>query len=394
MSTVTLRQLSKKYDQNAVLHGVDLDIADGELVVLVGPSGCGKSTLLRMICGLEAITGGELSIDGHVVNHLTPSERGIAMVFQSYALYPHMSVYRNMAFGLRIRGEGKDAIDRRVRGAAKALHIDHLLQRLPRELSGGQRQRVAIGRAIVREPALFLFDEPLSNLDASLRVKTRIELARLHRDLNATMVYVTHDQVEAMTLGDKIVVLHEGRIQQAGTPMELYQQPANQFVATFIGSPTMNLLPARVTKVLPGIGVMTERADGQKLFAQVDGAALHEGDAVTVGVRSEHLFSALGAPHIDGEACSLDGEVLLVEELGDTALLYLQLPDGGELVARDTRGGLPPLIGEQLTVRCDSAQFHLFRADGQACRRLAASAQVQPRARRAAGGASKGATLQ
>jgi multiple sugar transport system ATP-binding protein len=221
MSSVHLRQLSKRYNNTPVLEGVSLDIRHGEFVVLVGPSGCGKSTLLRMICGLEDISGGELMIDDQVVNHLSPAERGIAMVFQSYALYPHMTVFRNMAFGLQVQGQDRAAVDERVRSAAKALHIDHLLDRLPRELSGGQRQRVAIGRAIVRQPRLFLFDEPLSNLDASLRVKTRIELARLHRELNATMVYVTHDQVEAMTLGDKIVVLNEGRVQQAGTPLEL-----------------------------------------------------------------------------------------------------------------------------------------------------------------------------
>ena len=247
MASVSLRQLRKSYDgKTDVLAGIDLDIAHGEFVVLVGPSGCGKSTLLRMICGLEEISAGTLQIGGRTVNHLPPAQRGIAMVFQSYALYPHMNVYRNMAFGLKVAGEKRAAIDARIRKAALILKIETLLDRLPRELSGGQRQRVAIGRAIVREPQLFLFDEPLSNLDAALRVQTRLEIAKLHRQLDATIVYVTHDQVEAMTLGDKIVVMHEGKIQQAGSPLALYQQPCNLFVAGFIGSPRMNLLPATV----------------------------------------------------------------------------------------------------------------------------------------------------
>ena len=364
MASVSLKQITKTYDQTAVLHGVDLDIAHGELVVLVGPSGCGKSTLLRMICGLEDITGGTMSIDDEVVNGLTPSERGIAMVFQSYALYPHMTVYRNMAFGLRVQGQGKDSIDQRVRKAAKALNIEHLLQRLPRELSGGQRQRVAIGRAIVREPRLFLFDEPLSNLDASLRVKTRIELARLHRDLNATMVYVTHDQVEAMTLGDKIVVLNDGRVQQAGTPLELYQQPANQFVATFIGSPTMNLLDAKVTG-LGAAGVELQLATGAPLRAMVDAKGLAVGDAVKVGVRAEHL-----SPAVEGaQGCRFDCEVTLVEHLGESNLLYLTLADGEELVARGD-GDLAVHIGQKMAVMTQASQLYLFKADGSACPRL------------------------
>jgi ABC-type sugar transport system ATPase subunit len=367
MSSVHLRQLSKSFNNTHVLQGVSLDIQHGEFVVLVGPSGCGKSTLLRMICGLEDITGGDLMIDDQVVNHLSPAERGIAMVFQSYALYPHMTVYRNMAFGLHIQGKGKDAIDQQVRAAAKALHIDHLLDRLPRELSGGQRQRVAIGRAIVRQPRLFLFDEPLSNLDASLRVKTRIELARLHRELNATMIYVTHDQVEAMTLGDKIVVLNDGQVQQAGTPLELYQQPANRFVATFIGSPTMNLLPAEVASILDH-GVLLRRPDGQQLMALVDSAGLQQGDQVEVGVRSEHL---LVSDELAQEGTStLIGTVMLVEHLGDSNLIYLRLDDGSELVVRGDGNRAVPM-GQRLVVRVDVAQLHVFRADGRSCRRLA-----------------------
>jgi multiple sugar transport system ATP-binding protein len=367
MSSVHLRQLSKRYNNTPVLEGVSLDIRHGEFVVLVGPSGCGKSTLLRMICGLEDISGGELMIDDQVVNHLSPAERGIAMVFHSYALYPHMTVYRNMAFGLQVQGQGKPAIDERVRAAAKALHIDHLLDRLPRELSGGQRQRVAIGRAIVRQPRLFLFDEPLSNLDASLRVKTRIELARLHRELNATMVYVTHDQVEAMTLGDKIVVLNEGRVQQAGTPLELYQQPANRFVATFIGSPTMNLLPAVVASITEQ-GVLLRRPDGQQLMALVDSGQLQPGDSVEIGVRPEHVLPYEGQS-LQGES-TLSGTVMLVEHLGESNLLYLQLDDGSELVVRGD-GDQAVRLGSRMLVHVDMAQLHVFRDNGLACRRLA-----------------------
>ena len=363
MARVTLNQLSKSYGDVPVLHGIDLDIEHGELVVLVGPSGCGKSTLLRMLSGLEDISGGQLAIDGQVVNTLPPAQRGIAMVFQSYALYPHMNVYKNMAFGLKIHGADKAEIDRRVRAAAKSLHIDHLLERLPRELSGGQRQRVAIGRAIVREPKLFLFDEPLSNLDAALRVKTRIELARLHRDLNATMVYVTHDQVEAMTLGDKIVVLHEGRVQQAGTPLELYQQPSNRFVATFIGSPTMNLLPATVVATTEH-GVQVRRTDGSELLLRVDGQGLVPGQAVEVGVRPEHLHGGAAA----GER--FDGEVTLVEHLGESNLIYLSLPGGAEMVARGD-GNQAVRIGDRIPLSAASEAFYLFREDGSACKRLA-----------------------
>jgi ABC-type sugar transport system ATPase subunit len=367
MSSVHLRQLSKRYNNTPVLEGVSLDIRHGEFVVLVGPSGCGKSTLLRMICGLEDISGGELMIDDQVVNHLSPAERGIAMVFQSYALYPHMTVFRNMAFGLQVQGQDRAAVDERVRSAAKALHIDHLLDRLPRELSGGQRQRVAIGRAIVRQPRLFLFDEPLSNLDASLRVKTRIELARLHRELNATMVYVTHDQVEAMTLGDKIVVLNEGRVQQAGTPLELYQQPANRFVATFIGSPTMNLLPAVVASISDQ-GVLLRRPDGQQLMALVDSSQLQLSDSVEVGVRPEHVLPYEGQS-LQGES-TLSGTVMLVEHLGESNLLYLQLDDGSELVVRGD-GDKAVRLGQRMVVHVDMAQLHVFRDNGLACRRLA-----------------------
>jgi len=369
MARVSLKNISKSYGSNdPVLHNISLDIEHGELVVLVGPSGCGKSTLLRVLCGLEDISSGELRIGDDVVNDLPPAERGIAMVFQSYALYPHMDVYRNMSFGLKIHGATKADIDRRVRDAAKVLHIDHLLDRLPRELSGGQRQRVAIGRAIVREPRLFLFDEPLSNLDAALRAKTRIELARLHRDLDATMVYVTHDQVEAMTLGDKIVVLNEGHVQQAGTPLTLYQQPANRFVATFIGSPTINLLPARVIEV-SDLGARLQLGNGSKVLATVDAAQLQVGETVEVGLRPEHceVLSSGVAPGADDTA--LDAEITLVEHLGESNLLYLKMDDGQELIVRGD-GNAEVRLGDSVIVRAAPAALYVFRADGSACTRL------------------------
>ncbi|MDP9109968.1 MAG: sn-glycerol-3-phosphate ABC transporter ATP-binding protein UgpC, partial [Pseudomonadota bacterium] len=248
MADVTLRNVTKSFGATSILQGIDLEIRDGEFMVFVGPSGCGKSTLLRVIAGLEEITGGDLLIGGRRVNDVPPAGRGIAMVFQSYALYPHMNLYDNMAFGLKLSRVPKKEIDAAVQHAAKILHIEHLLERKPKDLSGGQRQRVAIGRAIVRKPEVFLFDEPLSNLDASLRVRMRYEFAKLHEELNTTMVYVTHDQVEAMTLADRIAVLSAGRIEQVGTPLELYEHPDNVFVAGFIGSPRMNLIPAEVVE--------------------------------------------------------------------------------------------------------------------------------------------------
>ena len=363
MASVSLQQLRKSYDgKTDVLAGIDLDIADGEFVVLVGPSGCGKSTLLRMLCGLESITAGTLQIGGQVVNHLPPAERGIAMVFQSYALYPHMSVYKNMAFGLKVAGEGKAEIEARIRKAAGILKIDHLLDRLPRELSGGQRQRVAIGRAIVREPRLFLFDEPLSNLDAALRVQTRLEIAKLHRQLAATIVYVTHDQVEAMTLGDKIVVMHEGRVQQAGTPLTLYQQPCNLFVAGFIGSPKMNLMPAEVLQASAS-GVKLRVAGDTSVIADVDGSSLKVGDKVTLGLRAEHVLEA-------GEGSEIfHCDVQVVEHLGESNYIYAALADGSEVVLRGD-GDRTVALGVPLSFSTPSSAFHVFDAQGQAMRRL------------------------
>ncbi|WP_050467516.1 ABC transporter ATP-binding protein [Herbaspirillum chlorophenolicum] len=363
MANVSIENLRKSYDGRAnVLADLNLDIRDGEFCVLVGPSGCGKSTLLRMLCGLEDISGGQLAIGGKVVNHLPPAERGIAMVFQSYALYPHMTVYKNMAFGLKVAGSSKADIDERIRHAAGILKIDHLLDRLPRELSGGQRQRVAIGRAIVRKPRLFLFDEPLSNLDAALRVQTRLEIAKLHKELAATIVYVTHDQVEAMTLGDKIVVMHDGRIQQAGTPLELYQHPQNLFVAGFIGSPKMNLLPGTVTHVAPD-GLRVEIAGGAQLHADVATDAAKPGDKVTLGLRAEQIREhAQGSEHFNGT-------VNLVEHLGEANFIYLTLDGGQDIVVRGD-GNRDLDIGERLELSADSHAFHVFDAQGQALRRL------------------------
>lgn len=282
MSEIKLKNVVKSFGQVEVLHGVDIDIEDGEFVVFVGPSGCGKSTLLRLIAGLEEITSGDLHIGDRRVNDMPPVDRGIAMVFQSYALYPHMTVYKNMAFGLKMIDQGKDEIDKRVRNAAEILQLTELLDRKPAQLSGGQRQRVAIGRAIVRDPDVFLFDEPLSNLDAALRVQTRLEIAKLHQDLKNTVIYVTHDQVEAMTLADKIVVLHDGNVEQIGSPLELYHNPTNLFVAGFIGSPKMNFFDAKVTAITNG-QVEIELPDGSKITLTKEAASLGTGDTVSLG---------------------------------------------------------------------------------------------------------------
>jgi len=363
MAAVSLKNLRKSYDgKSDVLAGIDLEIADGEFVVLVGPSGCGKSTLLRMICGLETITAGTLEIGGRVVNDLPPAERGLAMVFQSYALYPHMTVRRNMAFGLRVAGAKPALIEERIQRAAKILRIDHLLDRLPRELSGGQRQRVAIGRAIVREPRLFLFDEPLSNLDAALRVQTRLEIARLHRQLQATIVYVTHDQIEAMTLGDKIVVMHEGRVQQAGTPLALYQQPANLFVAGFIGSPAMNLVPAVVLSA-GAESVRVELPWRAQVNVAVDGSGLAPGVSVTLGLRAEHARE--GGQGSERFSARVD----VVEHLGEANYLFVSMPDGTALVLRGD-GERSVEIGAPIAFSAEPAAFHLFGPGGQALRRL------------------------
>ncbi|KPC53221.1 ABC transporter ATP-binding protein [Amantichitinum ursilacus] len=327
MASVTLKGIKKSYTKDVtVIKGVDLQIKDGEFVVFVGPSGCGKSTLLRMIAGLEDITEGELMIGDALANDVHASKRGIAMVFQSYALYPHMSVYDNMAFSLKLAGADKAEIDKRVQRAAEILQITHLLERKPKALSGGQRQRVAIGRAIVREPQVFLFDEPLSNLDASLRLNMRVELSKLHADLKTTMIYVTHDQVEAMTLADRIVVFNAGVVQQVGSPLEMYENPANLFVAGFLGSPKMNLLEAQLVGVENGLAVV-RLPKGITVRAAVDASRATAGSKVTLGVRPEHIQLAT-----EGDV-GIPARVDLVEHLGDIVLAYVEIPGVNDILA-------------------------------------------------------------
>ena len=354
MANVRFKGVQKAYGDVRILHGIDLEIRDGEFMVFVGPSGCGKSTLLRTIAGLEDITGGTLSIGDRVVNDVPPAERGIAMVFQSYALYPHMNLYDNMAFGLKLAKLPKEEIDRAVMHAARILHIEHLLQRKPKDLSGGQRQRVAIGRAIVKEPDVFLFDEPLSNLDAALRVQTRLEIAKLHHDIGtASMIYVTHDQVEAMTLADKIVLLRsgaavqeQGSVAQFGSPMALYHRPENLFVAEFIGSPKMNILPATLLRAEADHAVVrVQGGEAAEITVAVDARRAKAGDAVSLGIRPEHLLhgsEASGAP--------LAASVRQMERLGEASMLYL-----------DVAPGLP-----MVTLRLRADHCHLFDAAGQA----------------------------
>ncbi len=350
MAEVSLKQVKKSFGAAAVIHGIDLAIADGEFLVLVGPSGCGKSTLLRMVAGLEEATEGEISISGKVVTRLEPKDRDIAMVFQNYALYPHMSVYDNMAYGLRIRGLNKEEIDQRVKKAAESLQLAHLLDRKPRQLSGGQRQRVAMGRAIVRQPAVFLFDEPLSNLDAKLRVQMRIEIKRLQRSLGVTSIYVTHDQVEAMTLADRLVVMNAGKAEQIGTPMELYNHPATLFVAGFIGSPSMNFFPANAA------GGTLELPGGQRWTLSRQVAA--QGD-VTMGIRPEHLTLA-GANSPAGHAI-LPLYVELIEPLGAETLVHGRLEGGkAELTARVDGEAAPVKAGSTMRFAVDPRHLHLF----------------------------------
>ncbi|WP_049732402.1 ABC transporter ATP-binding protein [Rhizobium ecuadorense] len=353
--SVVLQDVRKSYGNLQVVHGIDLTIEEGEFVVFVGPSGCGKSTLLRMIAGLEDVTDGEVEIKGRVVTDLDPSERGIAMVFQSYALYPHMSVRDNLAFGLKMARTHAAEIETRVKAASAILKIDHLLDRRPGQLSGGQRQRVAIGRAIVRKPDVFLFDEPLSNLDAELRVSMRIEIARLHRELGNTMIYVTHDQTEAMTLADKIVVLRDGRVEQAGTPRQIYEDPANTFVAGFIGSPRMNLLNARW-----GEGGLVEVA-GSRIETALVSTCRPAGGAVTLGLRPEHLKVA------SDHAGSLIAKVDFSEYLGGTQYLYCQLADGQSLTV-EHRSPISIAAGEQVSLLFEPSDCRLFDEAGNRLR--------------------------
>ena len=363
MASVTLRNICKSYDEAQVTRDVNLDIQDGEFVVFVGPSGCGKSTLLRMIAGLEDITSGDMYIGNNRVNDLPPKEREVGMVFQSYALYPHMDVSENMAFGLKLAKTQKTEIDRRVQDAANLLQLDKLLARKPKDLSGGQRQRVAIGRTIVREPEVFLFDEPLSNLDASLRVQMRIEISKLHKRLGATMIYVTHDQVEAMTMADKIVALDNGAIAQVGRPMELYHYPATRFVAGFIGSPKMNFIDCAV-EAASSQQVTVVLAGDHRLVLPVNGSELSEGETVTLGVRPEHLQDNVEADMY------LQGEVQVVERLGYQTLVHLEMDKIDGVQTMRTDGGNPIQEGATMTLGLNSNKCHLFRADGTACPRL------------------------
>lgn len=351
MSTVTLKNIRKTYTDTEIIKGINLDIEDREFVVFVGPSGCGKSTLMRMIAGLEDITSGELLIDGQPMNNVPPDKRGLAMVFQTYALYPHMTVAENMAFSLRLAGVPKAQRYERAKEVGRVLQLGPLLDRKPGALSGGQRQRVAIGRALVRKPKVFLFDEPLSNLDAALRGQMRLELASLHDSLQATMIYVTHDQTEAMTLATKIVVLQGGNIEQIGTPMELYHHPRNRFVAGFIGSPKMNFLPVVTTSVqdsgttlrLPGDNVLTVPVQPKTLMV---------GDRAMLGIRPEHL-------RIDANRPTLMGEVLVVERLGDATYLYVKVAGGDTLIVQ-TSGDRQVTVREHVPLHIDGSLCHLF----------------------------------
>ena len=339
MADVQLNSVKKTYDKTEVVHGVDLDIKSGEFVVFVGPSGCGKSTLLRMIAGLEEITEGEISIGGEVVNNVIAAERGVAMVFQSYALYPHMTVFENMSFALKQAKAPKDEIQQRVTEAAKILQIENLFERLPKQLSGGQRQRVAIGRAIVRDPKVFLFDEPLSNLDAALRVQTRIEIAKLHSQLTATMIYVTHDQVEAMTLADRIVVLNQGIIEQVGTPIELYSSPKNQFVAEFIGSPKMNIIDIEKGSEHSLKNINTPSQTSK------------------VGIRPEHLFVT---PESETK---LKGNVRHIENLGEHLLCYINIGSDNEITAKlDVSSSAS--LNQDINLGWVSENTHFFNSTG------------------------------
>ncbi len=357
MTALSLQKIMKAYGRTEVIHGVDLEINEGEFVVFVGPSGCGKSTLLRMIAGLEAISGGDMYIDGQRVNDIPPSQRGIAMVFQTYALYPHMTVYDNMAFGMRIANASKSEIEERIQKAASILQLEPYLDRLPKALSGGQRQRVAIGRAICRNPKVFLFDEPLSNLDAALRVATRIEIAKLKESMpESTMIYVTHDQVEAMTLADRIVVLSAGHIEQVGPPIELYERPANLFVAQFIGSPAMNILPGNVEATGKSTAV---NVGGKKVKVPIASGSDLDGTPVSFGVRPEDLVVAKGRTSV------IEGTVNYVESLGEVTNVYIDIAGADNPAVVKVPGVQAFEKGAKLKLDADPAKLHLFNEQGR-----------------------------
>ncbi|MDU8946222.1 ABC transporter ATP-binding protein [Ovoidimarina sediminis] len=351
MADLTLRDLVKTYDRTEVLHGINLAVQDGEFVVFVGPSGCGKSTTLRMIAGLEDVTSGTIEIGRRVVNNLEPKDRDIAMVFQNYAIYPHMSVRKNIGFGLRSSKAPKAEKEARIEEVAGILGMTELLERKPAQLSGGQRQRVAIGRAMVRDPAVFLFDEPLSNLDAQLRTQMRLEIKKLHQRVGSTIVFVTHDQVEAMTMADRIVIMKDGHIQQVGTPSEVYHQPANTFVAQFIGAPAMNMIPGRAAD--GGIDLST----GGRIAI---GRALSPGAEVTLGIRPEDLT-------LDAPQSVIEGKVIVREPLGHETLIYVGTP-AGEIIAK-ADGRTPPEVGSTVRLGSASENIHVFDAGtGEAIR--------------------------
>jgi multiple sugar transport system ATP-binding protein len=371
-TSISLTGVAKRFGKTKVLEGIDLEVKTGEFCVFVGPSGCGKSTLLRMIAGLESITEGELYIDGQRMTEVEPSRRGVAMVFQSYALYPHMNVHDNMAFGLKLAKTEKADAEARIREAARMLKIEHLLERLPKELSGGQRQRVAIGRAITRRPRIFLFDEPLSNLDAALRVSMRAELSRLHQQLKTTMVYVTHDQVEAMTMADRLVILDAGHIEQVGPPLEVYHRPRTAFAAGFLGSPRMNFLRGELAAA-SATGVTVKLADGTTVAAGVNGEGAKAGQSVTLGIRPEHLrVIAAKGPYRDGAGTAgpYQATIALVEDLGDHAIIHLESPAAeGRLLAKMEAS--PAAAGQTVGFDMPAADCHVFDSSGVALPRLA-----------------------
>lgn len=352
MANVKLRNIRKSFGNVDVIKGVDIDIDDGEFVVFVGPSGCGKSTLLRMIAGLEDISSGTLEIGGRTVNELEPKARGIAMVFQSYAIFPHMTVRENVGFGLTIAGASKAEKTEKVNEAARILQMEHLLDRRPSQLSGGQRQRVAIGRAIVRDPAVFLFDEPLSNLDAALRMNMRMEIGKLHQDLDATMIYVTHDQVEAMTLADKIVVLKDGEVMQIGSPMELYHKPDNLFVARFLGAPSMNLIDVEIREIRADNAIVSN-ASLDPIEVATQGRNFKAGERALLGVRPQYLKPT------DAESGMLHGKVLITERLGSETVVDISLHDGSAIIAAIAEDRVLQ-SGTAIGLSFDPAQVHLF----------------------------------
>ncbi|MCW4149640.1 sn-glycerol-3-phosphate ABC transporter ATP-binding protein UgpC [Halomonas sp. 18H] len=358
MASVTLEKLNKIFGSTHIIKDVDLAIGNGEFVVFVGPSGCGKSTLLRLIAGLESISDGTMQIGDDVVNELPPRERGVGMVFQSYALYPHMTVYENMAFGLKLAKMAKETVDDRVMATARILQLEELLQRKPKELSGGQRQRVAMGRAMAREPKILLFDEPLSNLDASLRVQMRNEIARLHHRLGSTMIYVTHDQVEAMTLADKIVVLRDGRIEQVGSPHDLYQRPETRFVAGFIGSPTMNFMPAELVEA-SGQGCRVQVTGVGELSLPQDASNTTRGSQLTLGVRPEHM-------RLEEAQGDNAFEIVNVEYLGNEVYVYLEPKDGDILLVHRTEAPSDWQVGHKVALAPEIEHIHLFDGDDKA----------------------------